>query len=69
MTMPRFTAEFCLYNTDKCYGMKLSSTTPAATSVEPAGPVLYAACLAVTCPWMGPPCLAACIPAFLAPGP
>lgn len=33
------------------------------------GPLAYAACVALCAWWMGPACLAACIPLFVAPGP
>jgi len=38
-------------------------------SIVGSGPLAYAACVALCAWWMGPACLAACIPLFVTPGP
>jgi hypothetical protein len=71
MTLPGFTAEQVFGSPP--LGMQGSLMTSAKMSssdavVEPAGPVAYALCLALTC-WLGPECFVWCIPAFVEPSP
>ncbi len=68
MTTPGFTAEASLARgaPRRVVG---SPCEVAIDAVEPAGPLAYAACVALCAWWLGPACFVACIPLFVAPGP
>lgn len=68
MTMPGFTAELSVAAV-RGGGSAGVRDTDGSETLEPAGPLAYAACVALCAWWMGPACFAACIPLFVAPGP
>jgi len=77
MSMPGFTAELSLGLGPGHYRPTAAPLTAAEDVLEPAGPVLWAACMAACCgiAWFfcGPGCcffcLEACAPALVAPTP
>jgi hypothetical protein len=74
MVMPGFTAEMALSAHTRqyhCQSLDNTHTFPQET-IEPAGPIAYAACVAICCAasFLGfcAPCFVACIP-LAGPGP
>ena len=69
MNAPGFTAQAALTPVRHTVPGGASLEASAGDTVEPAGPLAYAACVALCAWWMGPACLVACIPLFVAPSP
>ncbi len=74
MNMPGFTAEAALYKKNENYNMTVDRAElsfQSVDTVQPAGPLTYAACLAICAPFSGGlgfgACLAGCIPFWATP--